>query len=212
MSKYKLVLFDLDNTLMETAPAGVATLQLVLADEGIDVTKQQIRKLLGLPGVQMAEHLGAPDPITTVKNFNERIGENSNLMKEFNGVNKMIQKLQKNGLQVGIVTSKMKVVYQKQSEFYPFSKIIDKVVYQDDTKKHKPNADPLLFALDKYFKGISPEQTLYVGDALYDMKSAHAANMDFANAGWGAIPGDDFSEAEFVFKQPIELANTITEL
>ena len=67
-------------------------------------------------------------------------------------------------------------------------------------------------SLDKYFKSISPEQTLYVGDALYDMKSAHVARMDFANAGWGAIPSDDFSEAEFVFKQPIELANTITEL
>jgi phosphoglycolate phosphatase-like HAD superfamily hydrolase len=41
------------------------------------------------------------------------------------------------------------------------------------------------------------------------MQSAHAAGVDFANAGWGAIPANDFSEAEYILKTPNDLLEIV---
>ena len=92
---------------------------------------------------------------------------------------------------------------------FPKIQQIKRVVFSDDTQKHKPNPDPILFGIKKYFAEMDLKDVLYVGDSLFDMQAAHAAGVDFANAGWGAIPTNDFSEAEYVLQKPEQLLDIV---
>ena len=76
------------------------------------------------------------------------------------------------------------------------------VVCCDDTARHKPNPEPMLFYLSQ--SKASPKQVLYVGDSIYDMKCAEAAGVHGALALWGGKSREQI-QAEYYLKKPTEL-------
>ncbi|MFP7243352.1 HAD family hydrolase [Pediococcus pentosaceus] len=209
MTKYKVALFDLDNTLLKTEDASMAALTYALNQDGVEVTPQAIVELMGLPGIDMARELGSSNPAKTIDIFNERINQEVDLIKEYDGIDEMFAGLRELGIEYGIVTSKLRRVFDDEMRSFPKIRAIEKVVLSDDTKKHKPHADPIEFGMQKYFPKLNRADVIYVGDSLFDMQSAHAAGVDFANAGWGAIPANDFSEAEYILKTPTDLLEIV---
>lgn len=209
MTKYKVALFDLDNTLLKTEDASVAALTYALKQDGMTATPEAIIKLMGIPGLDMARQLGAPDPEKTIRIFNEQIKQEVDLIKEYDGIDDMFAGLTDLGVEFGIVTSKLKRVFDDEMKHFPKIERIKRVVFSDDTKKHKPDAEPLEFGIKKYFPNIDKKEVLYVGDSLFDMQAAHAAGVAFANARWGAIPTNDFSEAEYILKTPLDLLQVV---
>lgn len=206
---YKVVLFDLDNTLLKTEDASVAALSYALKQDGVTVTPEAIISLMGIPGLEMAKQLGAPNPEKTIAIFNEQIGKEVDLIKPYDGIEAMFTGLHELGVEYGIVTSKLKRVFDDEMKHFPKIQQIKRVVFSDDTQKHKPNPDPILFGIKKYFAEMDLKDVLYVGDSLFDMQAAHAAGVDFANAVWGAIPTNDFSEAEYVLQKPEQLLDIV---
>jgi phosphoglycolate phosphatase-like HAD superfamily hydrolase len=209
MSKYKVALFDLDNTLLKTEDASVAALTYALNQDGVEVTPKAIIELMGIPGLEMARQLGSPDPEKTIKIFNQKIVEEVDLIKEYDGIEEMFAGLRENGVEYGIVTSKLKRVFDDEMVHFPKIRNIERVVFSDDTKQHKPAAEPLNFGMQKYFADVDKKDVIYVGDSIFDMQSAHNAGVDFANAGWGAIPANDFSEAEYILDHPSDLIKIV---
>lgn len=211
MTKYQVALFDLDNTLLKTEEASVAALTYALKQDGVETTPEAIIKLMGIPGLDMARQLGSPNPEKTIRIFNEKIGQEVDLIKEYDGIDEMFAGLTALNVEYGIVTSKLKRVFDDEMIHFPKIEQIKRVVFSDDTKKHKPNGDPIEFGLEKYFPQVDKKQVIYVGDSLFDMQAAHAAGVDFANAGWGAIPANDFSEAEYILDTPLDLLQVVKE-
>ena len=205
--KYKVALFDLDNTLLKTDAASVAAMTAALKEDGKQIEPQDVVKLMGIPALAMVKELGATDPEETVKVFNEKITHEYDLIEEYPGIDDMFNGLTALGIKYGIVTSKKKSVFIDEMKHFPKINAIKKVVYSDDTAKHKPNADPLEYAMNNYFNDYKKQDFIYIGDSLFDMKAAHAAGIDFANAGWGAIPTNDFSAAEYILHNPTDLLN-----
>ncbi|AEV94526.1 HAD family hydrolase [Pediococcus claussenii] len=211
MSKYQVVMFDLDNTLLKTEQASIAALTQALNEDGVKVKASAIRKLMGIPGLEMAKRLGSFEPTKTINRFNQLIGKKVDLIETYDGIKQMITALGDSSLEFGIVTSKLKEVYDAEMPHFPEINAIKKVVYSDDTKEHKPNPEPIEFALENKFDHISVNNALYVGDSLFDMQAAHAAHVDFANAHWGALPNDDFSDAEYILNHPSELLKIVND-
>lgn len=62
--------------------------------------------------------------------------------------------------------------------------LIDVVAGMDETERHKPEPDPLLFAAAQL--GVDPAHCVYVGDAGVDVLAARAAGMAAVAVTWGA--------------------------
>ncbi|AMV60249.1 Haloacid dehalogenase-like hydrolase [Pediococcus damnosus] len=203
---YQVILFDVDNTLLKTDAAVWATVKVIFKRLSIPVTEKETRKLMGLSAVEIFQKLGSPDPEQTVKDYGKEFLKHQDLVREFPEVEPLFAELKKRNIQIGIVTSKTHYGWQTQVAQYNFAKQGDKIIVSEDTKEHKPNPEPILAGMRK-FPGVPKDQFLYVGDAQYDMQAAHAAGIDFGNAKWGAIPGADFQDAEYIFETPLSVLN-----
>jgi pyrophosphatase PpaX len=62
--------------------------------------------------------------------------------------------------------------------------LVDVVAGQEETTRHKPHPEPLLFAAATL--GVDPRECVYVGDATVDVEAARAAGMGAVAVLWGA--------------------------
>ena len=92
---------------------------------------------------------------------------------------------------------------ENEFEHFGLSKLFDISVTASDTTKHKPNPEPILYALNKL--GSLPEETIYIGDSIYDMHSSQSAGAKFALAKWGAKENPLFSSADIRLETPLEI-------
>lgn len=77
---------------------------------------------------------------------------------------------------LAIVTSRIKA-YMYEPPLDTLKAYFKIGVAAEDTKKHKPYPEPLLFAAEKL--GLAPAECIYIGDAESDLQAARAAGMNF---------------------------------
>ena len=70
----------------------------------------------------------------------------------------------------------------------------DIVVAHEDTARHKPDPDPVLYAIERL--DGTPAQAVYVGDSPFDIRAAKAAGAYAVAVGWGGIHPDERLLAE----------------
>ena len=122
----------------------------------------------------------------------------------FYGIEELLKQLSLN-YKLGIVTSKTKEEYEEEVVHFGLNKYFGIIICADDTKKHKPNPEPLL----KYMElaNAKNNEIIYIGDSIYDMQCAKASNVDFVFAKWGNKRQN--IEAKYTLNQPLELLNRI---
>ena len=77
----------------------------------------------------------------------------------------------------------------------------DMVVSSNDTERHKPDPEPLLYIIDKasaLMPGISASDCIYCGDTIYDCMAGQGAGCKFALADWQQRGLRDIP-ADFIF-------------
>jgi pyrophosphatase PpaX len=67
----------------------------------------------------------------------------------------------------------------------PVEHLFETVVGGDETKRHKPDPEPLLLAAERM--DADPGETAYVGDSPFDIRAAKAAGMFAVAVTWGGI-------------------------
>jgi pyrophosphatase PpaX len=80
------------------------------------------------------------------------------------------------------------------------------VVGIDATVKHKPEPEPVWYALEK-LGGIAPADAVFVGDSTHDMNAGRAAGVVTAAAMWGS-----FTREQLAATQPAHWLSAIGEL
>ena len=75
-----------------------------------------------------------------------------------------------------------------------------------DTSEHKPDPAPMLFYLEK--AGILPEQAVYIGDSIYDMKCAEGAGVPRTLALWGCKNPEEIT-ADYRLSRPIDILGLV---
>ncbi len=196
MTSWQGVLFDLDGTLVDTAPDLVGAVQDLATERGQNIPAFSMMR-------QMASH-GAPGLLGTafgirtdepgyaelrlafLDHYRRRAHQQSKL---FPGILTVLQELQKRAIPWGIVTNKTEELAQDllNTLALPFAPAI--VVGGDTTAAPKPSPLPVQYALRAL--DTRPQQTVLLGDDRRDVEAAHAAGCPAWAAAWGYCPESD---------------------
>lgn len=204
--KYKNVVFDVDGTLINSEQMILKSLQKALLEEGIKKTTNDLKFVLGIPGKIALSRLLIKNSVVIGEKWNEYMSDFSNETTIFSGIIEVLDTLQSNGIKLGIITSKTKKEYEDDFMKFNLHKYFDLVICADDTKKHKPDGEPM----EKYLKimNIKKEDTIYIGDSVYDMQCAKNAEVDFALALWGAYEADKI-DSIYKLENPKDILNIL---
>lgn len=178
------VLFDLDGTLADTLPLIIQTYRKVFRDLEIPWGNDDVLKLIGMPLVEIAGHFTEHNESRFVELYQHYYGlDLDSLTRPFPGTCENLQRLKSLGLKLGVVTSKgrtptMRTLSQTQMDY-----LMDVVVTAHDVVKPKPDAEPLLKALDML--EIPADRSIFIGDSYFDILTGQRAGARVLGVTWG---------------------------
>ncbi|VXB29341.1 Phosphoglycolate phosphatase [Luteimonas sp. 9C] len=188
-------LFDLDGTLLDSAPDMLATVNRMLASRDrpplalADIRPVVSRGARAMASVAFPE-LDADGVAALVPEFlavyDEELGRHSVL---FDGVEPMLAALESAGTPWGIVTNKPEYLAVQILPQLGWQTRCAVLIGGDTLAERKPHPMPLLHAANAI--GIAPEACVYVGDDARDIAAARAAGMPSIVALWGYRLDDD---------------------
>lgn len=199
---FKCVAFDVDGTLLDTVKPDLMSLQKVIREEtGQTPSLEELRPLLGIPGVTALEQLGLSDPQAAFDKWAAYVREYDHLITVFPGIWEVLDELRDRGVTLGLVTSRCRSELDRDVTRLGLLQYFRAVVCADDTERHKPDPDPLLKLMAD--TGMNPGDVLYIGDTIYDSQCARAAGAKFALALWGTM--DPAIPCDYRLAHPAEL-------
>jgi phosphoglycolate phosphatase len=210
------ILFDLDGTLLDTAPDMIGALNALRLENQLDPLPFDVARASVSHGSARLVHLGFPDAAaqrfaTLQRRFLEIYAAQLSLRTRlFEGMDTVLAQLARQGFRVGIVTNKPASLTNALLADLHLRERFACVVSGDTLSERKPHPLPMLHAAG--LAGVEPDACLYVGDAERDVQAAHAAGMRalvaiygylHADEDWQAWGGDGFIE------RPIDLLGWI---
>ena len=214
----KAVVFDLDGTLIDSAPDLHAAANRMLAELGRPpLTLQNVAGFVGngVPSLvaRCLEATGDPtkDFDCAVSRFREHYAQApAHLTRPYDGVDMMLRRLTEFGFALGVCTNKPYEFAATILEELRIMRFIGAVVGGDTSPKLKPDPAPLLLCLDRL--GVAPMSTLYVGDSEIDAETAFRAKVPFALYSGGYLRGSvDAFEPLYVFDHFEDLTNYVLQ-
>ncbi len=183
--RFDAVLFDLDGTLIETAPDLCGALNHTLAQAGRDgVALDQIRQMIG-DGARVMLRLGLE---ATGQSPSEREIEQwfdvlldyywhhvADHSFPFPGVLTALAELRAAGLKLAVCTNKPHRLSNRLFEQLDMAPLFDAVLGGDSLAVRKPHAGHILGALEAI--GVAPERAVMIGDSANDLNAARNAGL-----------------------------------
>jgi phosphoglycolate phosphatase len=218
-SKPKAVLFDLDGTLIDSAPDLGAAADKMRIDRGMTSLDYALYRPMAGSGARgmLQVAFGITEAHADYEAFkNEFLDNYQQAMTVkttvFDGVDGILTKLQQQGLMWGIVTNKHQRFTLPLSQRMDLFKTAGAVVSGDTTPHAKPHPAPLFEAAR--LLGLPPQDCWYVGDDERDIVAGKAAGMVTvaANYGYLGVETEVLNwGADFVIHHPMELADLLPE-
>jgi pyrophosphatase PpaX len=211
--RFRIVLFDLDGTLIDSGPIILASMQhAVRMVLGREIPPEQLGVTIGGQGIvaQMRaideEHADAL--LEVYKEHNDGLHET---LEAFEELLALLPGLVAEGRKLGIVTAKRHRTVALALERFPaLASNFGVVIAHEDTERHKPDPDPVLLGVERL--GGVPAEAAYVGDSPFDIGAAKAAGVYAVAVGWGGIHPDErllAEEPDAFVRSPEELLGVI---
>jgi len=207
----KAVLFDFDGTFGDTAPDLIHSANFIFNQHNKEILSFTEGRQIASDGIKAFLD----------KRFDSSIDDYEQLTKEFlnyyynhlqdnfklfDGIDSLIDSLDKNNIAWGIVTNKSRMLTDKLLNLYHLNNRCHVVVCGDDGFKPKPEPDTLLFAIKSL--NVAKEQTIYIGDGLRDIIAAKKANIKSILVTYGYLKVDDqYSDwgADYIIEHPSQI-------
>lgn len=189
------VLFDLDGTLVDSAPDLVAAMQrlcreLGSAEPDADGVRAAVSKggramlRRGLPGLDETRY----DELLP-RFLDIYAADIAQLSRPFDGVEALIAAIEARGGRWGVVTNKPGWLARPLLQQLGWSRRSAALVAGDCLSVKKPDPAPILHACE--LAGIAPQRCIYVGDDQRDIEAGRAAGLVTVAAAWGYLDGED---------------------
>jgi phosphoglycolate phosphatase len=212
------VLFDLDGTLVDTAPDMAAALNRVVREEGFSaLPAENIRPHVSRGGLALTRLAfgGRFTDETRIEALRQRflqyyledIAQHSRL---FEGFEDLLNRLEQARIAWGIVTNKPAWLTDPLVAQLKLNERSAVTISGDTTAERKPHPLPLITAAETI--GLPCDQCIYVGDDPRDIEAGKAARMTTVVARWGYIDEDsdpDQWQADFQVDQPGDLSHLV---
>ena len=192
----KLVLFDLDGTLLDSAPDMAATVNRMRAARGqgampLAELRPHVSKGSRAMSAAAFPELGGDVPAPMIREFldtyEQELGRSSVL---FAGVPELLDAIEADGARWGIITNKPEYLARQVMPQLGWDTRSAILLGGDTLAERKPHPLPLLHAAGQLDASIG--ECVYVGDDQRDIDAARAAGMKSVVALWGYRPeGDD---------------------
>ena len=173
MKKFDTVLFDFDGTIMNTNEVILRSWQHTFQTiEHRDEDVAKIIKTFGEP-LEVTMKKFFPDvPVDeAVEIYRSYHRDNfGDLITVFPGMENLLRQVKERGEKTGLVTSRLAYTTQQGLEKYDLKDYFDVVVTAEDTKKHKPDPEPVNIALEKLHS--LPGNSIMLGDTMFDILCA----------------------------------------
>ncbi len=200
-NKVKLVIFDLDGTLIDTAPDLAYSMDLVMQELGLP--KQgvsKVRRHIGngvrrlVEDVMSSELQNTPDKGAVDKALDAFIGHyHEHLVRQsclYPDVRKCLQGLRSSGIKLACVTNKAKAFTEPLLAHFQIDEYFDLVLSGDSLPKKKPDPFPLVHACQRF--AVEVADCVMVGDSSNDILAARDAGIRSVCMSYG------YSDAEAV--------------
>ncbi len=191
-SRARAVLFDLDGTLIDSAPDLAAAADKLRTDRGLPSLPYEVYRPMagagarGMVGVAFGL---TPDDDGFLALRDEFLVNYERCMTErthpFPEVADLLGKLQARQLPWGVVTNKAARFAEPLTRSMPLFDAAQTVVSGDTTPHAKPHPEPLLEAARRL--GLPPADCVYVGDDERDIVAGRAAGMGTVAATYGYL-------------------------
>ncbi|NHM17003.1 HAD-IA family hydrolase [Eggerthellaceae bacterium zg-887] len=186
---FEAFIFDLDGTLLNTLPDLVVLTNAALQDFNLPArTSAQVLSYVGDGGrmlIKRAVPTGTPDSVVGAiferwKQLHPVIG--NKLTTPYPGVPEVLAELRGRGLKLGVLSNKFdQGVRDSIGECLPGA--FDALQGEDANTPRKPDPTGLERMMRQF--GVTPAQTVYLGDSPTDMRCAAAAGVFSIGVSWG---------------------------
>ena len=211
--RLRAVLFDMDGTLLDSAPDFIAICQAMRAERGLppqderlirDVVSGGARAMVAC-AFEMDPDAAEFEPLRL--EFLERYQTHcAVLTRPFDGIDELLADIEQAKLIWGVVTNKPVRFAEPIMEQLGLAARSAVLICTDHVKNSKPDPEMLLLACSKL--NLDPASVLFVGDDLRDIESGRAAGTRTAAVSYGYIhPSDNPTHwgADVVVDHPLEL-------
>jgi 2-phosphoglycolate phosphatase len=213
----KGILFDLDGTLVDTAPDLCGTIQDMQSDRGVEQTPLSAMQHLASGGARALLKVGFDlDPqhpdfpqfrAEFLERYEARIARESST---YSGIQPLLNELDSRGARWGVVTNKPYYLAEKLLQELDLLHRCQVLVGGDTAEKPKPSPAPCLLAAQQL--GLKPEECVMVGDDERDIQAGQAAGMLTLAVEYGYIASPvNAWGAHFQVKTTQELAHWLNE-
>ena len=190
------LLFDLDGTLIDSISLLVQSMEFAFANRTLRPAVAEWTAGIGRPlRAQIAEWAADSNDIETLVNrYREFQSVHlESLTTVYPGVINALTWAKARGHVLGLVTSKGHGMTVRSLQHTGLAEFFDVTVTVESTERHKPLADPVLYALAEL--QLPRGQALFVGDSTHDMLAGKAAGVTTAAATWGPFSAEALSVA-----------------
>lgn len=203
-----VIAFDLDGTLVETAPDLLGTLNQIMVEEGLSPVSLEdgrvyigqgamamLRKGFDQAGRHLTEETAAVLFPRFIEIYSARIADES---RPYPGLEAALDGLQARGAKLVVCTNKRTTLSVSLLQKLGLLDRFEAVIGADLAPKQKPDASHVIAAVEA--AGGSPARAVMVGDSLNDVASARAAGVPSIvfPFGYTEIPAHDLGADRFI--------------
>lgn len=215
------VLFDLDGTLIDTAPDFTLVVNQLLAENH--------KPALSHEAIHLNVSNGARALVKNAFDIDEEHAEFAGLLERllelyyeqlstttatlYSGLDDLLSQCEEQNIPWGIVTNKPEKYCHKLLKQLALDDRCSVLVCPDHVSATKPNPEPIFLALQKL--GCSSERCVYIGDHIRDIQAAKNADVIAIAAAYGYLAADEKVEmwyADFILQAPEQTTSLLNLL
>ena len=186
---WKLYVFDLDGTLLDTLDDLTKAVNYTLGEYGLPLrTREEVRSFIGNGAKNLMaravgyDHAHAEDILQSFRTYyNVHSADDT---RPYQGVVELVRALREKGAKTAVLSNKPDGATKALAEVY-FKGLFDCVLGENECGgiRKKPAPDALFAIMQSY--GVSQAEPVYIGDSEVDVLTACNAGVDCLSVAWG---------------------------
>lgn len=209
-------IFDFDGTLADSKLCSVISTQEAFKEFGLEVpSSEQIEHFMGIPievsFKEMTDYGFADNAFDSLLQlFRKYYKENeSNSLAVFQNIPEVLQTLESANKKLFVVSSKKSDVLLRNLENLKIDRYFTDIIGSDKVNHYKPHPDGILKLVEQY--DLAKEETVMIGDAIYDLQMAKSAGVAACGVTWGSHKREQLlmEEPTYLLEQADELLQLV---